>query len=74
MAGACFALAEIPAEDLRAAAGLFFAWLDAGVGFGAPFVGAVASLTAPAHALRVAAGAVAAAIPAVVATGFPPWC
>ena len=60
------ALSRIPADDHGAAAGLFFAWFDAGVGIGGLAVGAVASLTGPAGALQIAAGTVAAAIPAAV--------
>lgn len=56
------ALARVPAEDHDSAAGLFFAWSDAGVGVGGRAVGAVASLTGPAGSPQVAAGAVAAAI------------
>ena len=55
------ALARVPAASHGAAAGLFFAFFDAGVGAGGPLVGGVARLTSPAGALVVAAGAVAAA-------------
>jgi MFS family permease len=55
------ALARVPAAQQGAAAGLFFAWFDAGVGLGGPAVGAIASSTGPAGALIAAAVAVAAA-------------
>jgi predicted MFS family arabinose efflux permease len=55
------ALARVPAERHGTAAGLFFAFFDAGVGAGGPMVGVVARLTTPADALIVAAGAVTAA-------------
>ena len=55
------ALARVPAASHGAAAGLFFAFFDAGVGAGGPLVGGVARFTSPAGALVVAAGAVAAA-------------
>lgn len=52
------ALARIPAERHGTAAGLFFAFFDAGVGAGGPLAGGVARLTSPAGALVLAAGAV----------------
>lgn len=55
------ALARVPPADQGAAAGLFFAWFDAGVGLGGPAVGAVASETGPPGALIAAALAVASA-------------
>jgi MFS family permease len=55
------ALANVPPERHGAAAGLFFAFFDAGVGLGGPAVGAVARLTTPGGALLAAALAVAAA-------------
>ena len=55
------ALARVPAASHGAAAGLFFAFFDAGVGAGGPLVGGVARLTSPAGALVMAAGAVAGA-------------
>ena len=48
-------------ERHGAAAGLFFAFFDAGVGAGGPAVGVVASLGSPAGALTAAAGGVACA-------------
>jgi predicted MFS family arabinose efflux permease len=53
------ALARVPARSQGAAAGLFFAFFDAGVGAGGPIAGGVARLTSPAAALALAAGAVA---------------
>jgi MFS family permease len=55
------ALARVPPERHGTAAGLFFAFFDAGVGAGGPLAGGVARLTTPAGALVVAAGAVTAA-------------
>ncbi len=55
------ALARVPARSQGAAAGLFFAFFDAGVGAGGPLAGALARLTAPSVALGLAAGAVASA-------------
>ncbi len=63
------ALARVPAAQQGAAAGLFFAWFDAGVGLGGPAVGIVASLTSPSGALIAAAIAVAAAAGLGVAAG-----
>ncbi len=56
------ALAGVRDADQGAAAGLFFAWFDAGVGLGGPIIGAVASLTGPGGALDGAAAAVTGAI------------
>jgi predicted MFS family arabinose efflux permease len=56
------ALAGVPQASQGAAAGMFFAWFDAGVGLGGPVVGAAASLTDPRGALAVAAAAVAGAV------------
>lgn len=53
------ALARVPARSQGAAAGLFFAFFDAGVGAGGPIAGGVARLSSPAAALTLAAGAVA---------------
>jgi predicted MFS family arabinose efflux permease len=53
------ALARVPARSQGAAAGLFFAFFDAGVGAGGPIAGGVARLSSPATALALAAGAVA---------------
>jgi predicted MFS family arabinose efflux permease len=55
------ALSRVPPERHGTAAGLFFAFFDAGVGAGGPLVGVVARLTTPAGALVAAAGAVTAA-------------
>jgi predicted MFS family arabinose efflux permease len=55
------ALARVPARSHGAAAGLFFAFFDAGVGAGGPLAGGLARLTSPAVALGLAAGAVASA-------------
>jgi predicted MFS family arabinose efflux permease len=55
------ALAGVPAARHGAAAGLFFAFFDAGVGAGGPLAGGMARLTTPAGALLLAAGALVAA-------------
>jgi hypothetical protein len=55
------ALARVPAGSQGAAAGLFFAFFDAGVGAGGPLAGALARMTSPSVALGLAAGAVASA-------------
>jgi nitrate/nitrite transporter NarK len=55
------ALARVPDEAHGAAAGLFFAFFDAGVGAGGPLVGGFARLTTAPGALIAAAAAVAAA-------------
>lgn len=52
------ALAGVPGERHGAAAGLFFAFFDAGVGLGGPLAGLVARGTTPEGALAAAAGAV----------------
>jgi predicted MFS family arabinose efflux permease len=52
-------LAPVPPARHGAAAGLFFAFFDAGVGAGGPLTGAMARLTTPAGALWLAAAAVA---------------
>lgn len=52
------ALAGVPGERQGAAAGLFFAFFDAGVGLGGPLAGVVAGLTTPQGALAAAAAAV----------------
>jgi predicted MFS family arabinose efflux permease len=57
------ALRRVPPARHGAAAGLFFAWFDAGVGGGGPLVGLAAAATAPRGALAIAAGAVALAAP-----------
>jgi predicted MFS family arabinose efflux permease len=56
------ALAGVAPENQGAAAGLFFAWFDAGVGLGGPAVGAAASLAGAGGALEVAAAVVSTAI------------
>lgn len=63
------ALARVPAAQQGAAAGLFFAWFDAGVGLGGPAAGAVASLTSAPGALIAAALAVAAAAVLAITSG-----
>jgi predicted MFS family arabinose efflux permease len=63
------ALARVPAARQGAAAGLFFAWFDAGVGLGGPAAGIVASLTSPSGALIAAAIAVAGAAALLIAAG-----
>ncbi|HEU4977793.1 MAG TPA: MFS transporter, partial [Solirubrobacteraceae bacterium] len=61
------ALARVPPERHGAAAGLFFAWFDAGVGAGGPLVGAVAAATSPAGAIGAAAAAVSLSAPVALA-------
>lgn len=53
------ALRGVPAAQHGATAGLFFAWFDAGVGFGGPVAGVAAALTGPDGALVTAAVLVA---------------
>jgi predicted MFS family arabinose efflux permease len=57
------ALAGVPAARHGAAAGLFFACFDAGVGLGGPFAGVLARAGGPSGALAGAAVAVALAAP-----------
>jgi MFS family permease len=57
------ALARIPPARHGAAAGLFFAWFDAGVGLGGPAAGFLAHLGGPSGALVGAAVAVACTAP-----------
>ncbi len=52
-----------------AAAGLFFAWFDAGVGLGGPAVGAAASVAGAGGALNAAAAAVSVAIAIGIVAG-----
>lgn len=56
------ALGRVPAGSQGAAAGLFFAWFDAGVGLGGPLVGMAASLSGAVGALLTAGAAVAGAV------------
>ena len=56
------ALARVEPADQGAAAGLFFAWFDAGVGVGGPAVGAGAALEGPSDALSAAGLAVGAVV------------
>jgi MFS family permease len=51
-------LAAIAPAQQGAAAGMFFAWFDAGVGLGGPLAGVAAGAGGPDAALAVAAGAV----------------
>jgi predicted MFS family arabinose efflux permease len=55
------ALSRVAPERHGAAAGLFFAYFDAGVGAGGPLVGLVARATSPTQAMVAAGGAVLAA-------------
>jgi hypothetical protein len=57
------ALRRVPEARHGAAAGLFFAWFDAGVGLGGPVSGLLAHLAGPSGALAGAAVAVAATAP-----------
>jgi len=52
------ALTGVPTQDQGAAAGLFFAWFDAGVGLGGLTIGTIASFAGPNGALAAAAAAV----------------
>jgi predicted MFS family arabinose efflux permease len=61
------ALQRVEPRRHGAAAGLFFAWFDLGVGLGGAAVGLAASLTAPSGALLTAAVAVACAAPVALA-------
>jgi len=61
------ALARVPPARHGAAAGLFFAWFDAGVGGGGPLVGVAAGATSPRTALALAGAAVALAAPVALA-------
>ncbi len=54
-------LERVPDEHHGAAAGLFFAFFDVGVGVGGPLAGGAARLLSPAAALALAGGAVAGA-------------
>lgn len=58
------ALAGVPRHRHGEAAGLFFAWFDAGVGLGGPAVGGAAAALGPGGALVAAALAVTLAVPA----------
>ncbi|WP_320671603.1 MFS transporter [Patulibacter defluvii] len=64
------ALGRVPAAHHGAAAGLFFAWFDAGVGLGGPAAGLLAGLGGPTAALLGAAAAVT-LVPLVVRAGGP---
>jgi hypothetical protein len=68
------ALTRVPSSQQGAAAGLFFAWFDAGVGLGGPAVGAAASLTTRPVAMLAVAFAVAgaAALAPTAARGAAP--
>jgi predicted MFS family arabinose efflux permease len=64
------ALAGVPPAQHGAAAGMFFAWFDAGVGLGGPAAGLAAHLGGPAGALAMAATVVVLTVPtALVETG-----
>jgi MFS family permease len=52
------AIRSVTAQQQGLASGVFFSWFDAGVGTGAPFAGAAASVTDPSGALVAAALAV----------------
>lgn len=57
------ALRRVPPAGQGAAAGLFFSFFDAGVGFGGPLVGTLARALSPAGALALAGAAVLAVWP-----------
>lgn len=63
------ALRRVEPARHGAAAGLFFSFFDAGVGFGGPLVGVVARALTPAEAMALAGGAVAAVWPLVAPPG-----
>src|SRR4051794_11364489 len=63
-------LTRVPAARAGAAAGMFFAFFDAGVGAGGPLTGLAARATSPSGALGTAAAAVAGA--ALIASFRPP--
>jgi predicted MFS family arabinose efflux permease len=62
------ALARTEPAQHGAAAGLFFAWFDAGVGLGGPMAGLLATANGPSGALLGAAVAVACAVPVALVT------
>jgi predicted MFS family arabinose efflux permease len=65
------ALRRVPEARHGAAAGLFFAWFDAGVGLGGPAVGLLAGGVGPGGALAGAACAVACAAPLAAYSSMP---
>jgi predicted MFS family arabinose efflux permease len=65
------ALRRVPEARHGAAAGLFFAWFDAGVGLGGPAVGLLAGAAGPGGALAGAAAAVACAAPLAAYSSMP---
>jgi nitrate/nitrite transporter NarK len=65
------ALSRVPSNRHGAAAGLFFAWFDAGVGLGGPLVGLLASAAGSSGALIGAAVAVACAAPVAAYRSMP---
>jgi predicted MFS family arabinose efflux permease len=65
------ALSRVPPARHGAAAGLFFAWFDAGVGLGGPAVGLLASVSGPSGALLGGAVAVAFAAPVAAYSSMP---
>jgi predicted MFS family arabinose efflux permease len=65
------ALRGVPEARHGAAAGLFFAWFDAGVGLGGPAVGVLAGATGPGGGLAGAAVAVALAAPVAAYSSMP---
>jgi hypothetical protein len=65
------ALRRVPEARHGAAAGLFFAWFDAGVGLGGPAVGLLAGGVGPGGALVGAACAVACAAPLAAYSSMP---
>jgi predicted MFS family arabinose efflux permease len=65
------ALRRVPEARHGAAAGLFFAWFDAGVGLGGPLVGLLAAASGPGGALTGAAIAVVCAAPVAAYSSMP---
>jgi hypothetical protein len=65
------ALSRVPEARHGAAAGLFFAWFDAGVGLGGPAVGLLAGAAGPGDALAGAAAAVACTAPLAAYSSMP---
>jgi MFS family permease len=66
------ALAGVPPARHGAAAGMFFAWFDAGVGLGGPAAGLAAHLGGPTGALAMAAGAVILTVPVALISTIRP--
>jgi MFS family permease len=66
------ALSRVPSARHGAAAGMFFAWFDAGVGLGGPATGLAAHLGGPAGALGGAAAVVLLTLPTALVSTIRP--